>query len=224
MPKDQKNKTSKTVVVHQHIRHVPVSKRNPDGTTVVDQHLRHIQGRFLDQQLILDTFKNYDRKNLKFPAKNKLKLPDEDLYNEMIAVWCDYFTKTLPLKEALDPNMLKALIATESTFDPDSVNKKATGLTQITTSTLKILQDLDGEAKDFVFKDIRKKDLTDPNVSIALGARWLAYKKQYAEKILKRQATSDEVIQLYKGVLRDDSLKAKNIMERYREFYEKLKK
>ncbi len=45
----------------------------------------------------------------------------------MIAVWCDYFTKTLALKEALYPNMLKALIATESTFDPDAINKKATG-------------------------------------------------------------------------------------------------
>lgn len=44
-------------------------------------------------------------------------------------------------------------------------------ISQVTTSTLKILQDLGGESKDFVFKDIRKKDLKDPNVSIALGVR-----------------------------------------------------
>ena len=81
-----------------------------------------------------------------------------------------------------------------------------------------------GESKDFVFKDIRRKDLKDPNVSIALGVRWLAYKKQYAEKVLKRSATSDEVIQIYKGILNDKSKKAKDIMQKYREYYEKLEK
>lgn len=81
--------------------------------------------------------------------------------------------------------MIKALVASDSTFNPLAVNQKATGLTQITTDTLKILQDLAGESKDFVFKDISKADLKDPNVSVALGSRWLAYKKQYAEKILK---------------------------------------
>lgn len=49
------------------------------------------------------------------------------------------------------PDMVKALIASESTFKPEAVNKKATGLTQVTTDTLKILQDLSGESKDFVF-------------------------------------------------------------------------
>lgn len=120
--------------------------------------------------------------------------------------------------------MVKTLIASESTFNPKAVNAKATGLTQITTDTLRILHDLNGETKDFVFKDIKKKDLKDPNVSLALGVRWLAYKKQYAEKILKRAASSDEVIQVYKGILNDESDTAKRIMKNYRGFHEKLKK
>jgi hypothetical protein len=35
---------------------------------------------------------------------------------------------------------------------------------------------------------------------------------------------SDEVIQVYKGILNDEFKKANDIMKKYREFYEKLKK
>ncbi len=156
-------------------------------------------------KLIAEIFKKYNHKNILFPGKENLNIANEDRYDDLIAVWVDYFNKKLNLKSPLEPNMIKALIASESTFQPEITNKKATGLTQITTDTLKILQDLRGESKDFVFKDIRRNDLKDPNVAIALGVRWLGYKKQYAEKILKRAATSDEVIQVYKGILHDKS-------------------
>ncbi len=217
-------KKTKTVIVREHPRRVPISKKNPSGKTSVDRHLRHLDGQYLDLNLIDTTFKNYDKKNILYPAKGKLNLPDEDKYDDYIAIWVDYFSKKLNLKSPLDPDMIKALIASESTFNPNAVNANATGLTQVTTDTLKILQDLGGESKDFVFKDIRRKDLKDPNASIALGVRWLAYKKSYAEKVLKRAATSDEVIQVYKGILNDNSKTAKRIMKDYREFYEKLKK
>lgn len=223
MPVKQKIK-SKTVVVQEHSRRVPISNKNPSGRTIVDRHLRHIDGQYLDLNLINLIFKNYDKKNILYPAKGKLNLPNEDKYDDAIAIWVDYFNKKLNLKSPLDPDMIKALIASESTFKPNAVIAKATGLTQITTDTLKILQDLSGESKEFVFKDIRRKDLKDPIISVPLGVRWLAYKKQYAEKILKRAATSDEVIQVYKGILNDNSETAKRIMKDYRDFYEKLKK
>lgn len=217
-------KKPQTVVVREHPRRVPVSKKNPSGRTIVDRHLRHTEGRYLDLNLIDEIFRKYEKGEIPHPGKGKLLLPDEDKYDDYIAVWIDYFNKKLKLKSPLDPDMVKALIASESTFKPDAVNARATGLTQVTTDTLKILQDLSGESKDFVFKDISKKDLKNPNVSVALGVRWLAYKKQYAEKILKRTATSDEVIQIYKGILNDQSDTAKRIMKDYRGFYEKLKK
>ncbi len=217
-------KKSKTIIVRTHPRRVPLSKKNPAGITIVDQHPRHIDGQYLDLILIDDIFRKYDKKKILYPDSGKLFLPNEDLFDDYIAVWVDYFNKKLNLRFPIDPSMIKALIASESTFKPNAVNMNATGLTQITTDTLKILQDLMGESKDFVFKDIRKKDLKNPNVSIALGVRWLAYKKQYVEKILKRSATSDEVIQVYKGILNDKSKKAKKIMEKYRGYYEKLKK
>ncbi len=217
-------KKTKAVIVREHSRRVPISKKNPSGQTIVDRHLRHIEGQYLDLNLINVTFESYDKKNILYPAKGKLNLPNEDKYDDHIAIWVDYFNKKLNLTNPLDPDMVKALIASESTFKPNAVNVKATGLTQITVDTLNILQDLGGESKDFVFKDIRKKDLKDPNVSAALGVRWLAYKKSYAEKVLKRTATSDEVIQVYKGILNDKSTTAGKIMKKYRKFYEKLKK
>lgn len=224
----QKNKKlstkSKTVVVREHSRRVPLSKKNPMGRTIVDRHLRHIEGQYIDLEMIQKIFENYNKKSIIYPAKNKLNLPNEDKYDDLIAVWVDYFNKKLNPKTPLDPNIIKALIASESTFKSDAINKNATGLTQVTTETLKIIQDLEGETKDFVFKDIRKKDLKDPNVSISLGTRWILYKKLYADKILKRNATADEVIQVYKGILNDKSITAERIMKKYREFYEKLKK
>lgn len=219
---------SKTVFVREHVRRVAVSNKNPSGRTKVDRHLRHIDGKYLDLNLIDETFKKFlkdnHKKKIQYPAKAKLGLPDEDKYDDFIATWAAYFNQALNLKTHVDPDMVKALIASESTFKPNSVNKNATGLTQITTDTLEIVQDLSGEAKDFVFKDIRRKDLKDPNVSVAIGVRWLAYKKQYADKLLKKEATPDEVIQVYKGILNDKSSIAKRIMKDYRDFYEKLKK
>lgn len=217
-------KKSKTITVREHQRRVPVSEKNPTGVTVVDWHLRHIEGRYLDLKLIEDIFQKYDKRNISYPSKGKTDLPNEDKYDDHIAVWVDYFNRKLQLKDNIDPNMIKALIASESTFNSEAVNKNAIGLTQVTKDTLKILQDLDGEVRDFTFKDIRQKDLKDPNVSIALGVRWLAYKKLYAETVLRRPASSDEVIQVYKGILGDSSKTANAIMAKYRAFYDKLKK
>lgn len=48
-------KKSKVVVVREHPRRVPVSKKNPSGRTIVDRHLRHIEGQYLDLNLINET-------------------------------------------------------------------------------------------------------------------------------------------------------------------------
>lgn len=218
------SKNKKTTVVRSHTRRVPVSKKNPTGRTTVHKHLRHINGQYLDSNLINEIFKGYDKKSILFPKRDKLKIQNENEFDAYIAVWVDYFNQKLNLKNPIDPDMIKALIASESTFKTNATNKKATGLLQLTTDTLEILQDLDGEAKNFVFKDIKKNDLKNANICIALGVRWLAYKQAYAEKILNRKATSDEVIQIYKGILKDKSKDANKIMKKFREYHDKIKK
>jgi hypothetical protein len=216
-------KKPSTIFVKQHPRHVAVSAKNPKSITIVDPHERRVNLNILDLNTLSNILKEYNRKGIVLPAKGKLQIPSEDLFDDCIAVWVDYFNKKLNLNSPIDPDMIKALIASESSFKPLATNKTATGLTQITTATLKILLNQKGEVKDYLFKGLQKKNLNDPNVSIALGVRWIAYKKVYEDKLLNRNATSDEVIQLYKGILNDKSEKASEIMKNYREMYGKLK-
>ena len=55
-------KKSKTVIVKEHPRRVPVSKKNPKGRTIVDRHLRHIEGSYLNAKMIDHLTKKYNKK------------------------------------------------------------------------------------------------------------------------------------------------------------------
>lgn len=65
-------------------------------------------------------------------------------------MWTDYFNKKFNANPPLEPDVVKALISSESDFHPNPPgNRKiAIGIAQITKQTLKILQDPDGEAKE----------------------------------------------------------------------------
>lgn len=66
----------------------------------------------------------------------------------------------------------------------------ATGIAQITPETFKVLQAHKGEVTEFIFKDIRKKDLKNPNIAIPMAVRWLSRKKRLAEGKLERRASA----------------------------------
>lgn len=221
-----KKKTKRVVTVHKHPRHVPVSPKNPDGVTIVDQHLRRLKGTYLDPEEINSIFKNYDRNGLIYPSSGKLSIyKNSDKYNEIIAVWTDYFNKKFKADPILDPDIVKALIASESGFRADPPeNKKAFGISQITPSTLKILQDPNGEAKEFIFKKIRQKDLKDPDIAIPMSIRWLFRKRATAMNQLKRVPDHEELILEYKGLLKSNSEYKTNALNKYRDAYAKLKK
>ncbi|MCB0392678.1 MAG: transglycosylase SLT domain-containing protein [Bdellovibrionales bacterium] len=217
----------RTTIVREHPRHVPVSKKNPDGITIVDRHPRRLPGTYLDADEIKSTFKKHKRKGLVYPATKRLKeYKNADKYDELIAIWTDYFNKKFDANPPLDPDVVKALIGSESGFraDPAENRKIALGIIQITKPTLKILQDPGGEAKQFTFKDIRQKDLKDPAVSIPMGIRWLFRKRETAKSKLKRTPNHEELILEYKGLLKSKSDYKKAGLKKYRELYEKLKK
>ena len=209
----------KITTVRQHPMHVPVSEKNPSGTTIRDRHLRRLKGTYLDFTEVEEIFKNYDRKNIIYPAKNKLTQPNSDKYDEIIAVWCDYFNKKFSTNPPLEPNVVKALIASESDFILDPKNPKATGMTQITPETLKALLDPNGEVKEFIFKNIRKKDLKNPSVAIPMAVRWLSRKKRLAEGKLGRPATAEEIILEYKGLLKSKTQFKDKALEKFRKEY-----
>lgn len=217
-------KKKEVTAVREHPRHVPVSAKNPDGLTIVDEHLRRLKGTYLDPEEINSVFSNYDRKGLAYPTPGKLKHKNSDKYDETIAVWTDYFNKTFGANPSLDPDVVKALIASESGFrlDPPE-NKIALGIAQITKQTWRILQDPKGEAKDFIFNKIRQKDLKDPNIAIPMATRWLFRKKIIARNKLGREPDTEELILEYKGLLKSKSEYKKRALEKFKEEYDLLK-
>lgn len=218
-------KLKKTTTVHEHPMHVPVSRKNPTGITTRHQHKRRVYTSTNAEEL-KEIFSSYSKKKVTYPSTGRLQnFPNSDLFDDLIAVWCDYFNQKFPPKppEApLDPNIIKALIASESSFNTKAKNQNAHGIAQITTSTLKILQDPDGEAKDFLFKDIRQKDLYDPEIAIPLATRWLFRKKATATDRLGHSPSTEELILEYKGLLRSKTDYHKNALDSFRKSYEKL--
>jgi hypothetical protein len=116
------------------------------------------------------------------------------------------------------------LIASESSFEKSPENPKAIGIAQITPGTLKALLDPEGEAKDFIFKGIRQKDLKDPEIAIPMGIRWIFRKRRLAAGKLGRTPTADEIILEYKGLLRSTSRYQERALASFRKYYGRLKK
>lgn len=221
-----KKTRKKVTIVREHPLHVPISEKNPTGITIRDRHLRRLKGTYLGVPDIESIFKNYDRKDIVYPSKGRLEeYKDADEYDDIIAVWTDYFSKKFSAESPLDPDIVKALIASESGFRADPrENKKAIGIMQIIPNTLKIVQDSTGEAKEFIFNKIRQKDLKNPNIAIPIGIRWIFRKRATAMNQLKRMPSHEELILEYKGLLKSDSEYKKSGLKKYRESYEKLKK
>lgn len=127
-------------------------------------------------------------------------------YDLIIAGWTKYWNDVLNPSIPLDPNLVKALIATESSFVREATifaGKKAgyaRGLMQVTDWTLEILRDEKGELRDHLL-NLYQKDMIDPNFSICAGIRWLFRKKQIAKAKLKREATWMEAAADYKSYL-----------------------
>jgi membrane-bound lytic murein transglycosylase MltF len=135
----------------------------------------------------------------------------------------------LQAKDPLDPDLVKALVATESSFNADAkvrAGKKAgwaRGLMQVTDATLRTLKDEDGELRDHLV-NINQTDMTDPNANLAAGIRWLFRKKETASSKLGREATWEEAIADYKSYLKDMKKgKTPRSIRDLREFYGRLK-
>jgi hypothetical protein len=215
----------KVTTVKEHPRKVPVSKKNPTGITIVDKHPRRLDGTYLDRKEIDKIIKNYDLKKLIYPKSDKLNMySDSDKYDELIAIWTDYFNKKFPSDSLLDPDVVKALIGSESDFKLDPVNPAAFGIAQITKETFKALQDPEGEVKEFIFTKFTLKDLKDPNVAIPMAIRWLFRKKKLAQGKLGKEPNAEEIILEYKGLLKSTSKYKDKALKKFRELYALLKK
>ncbi len=141
------------------------------------------------------------------PKDDALDNDDGNKFDTLIRGWTKYWNETLSSEDPLDPNLVKALIATESSFNPKRTNRlkgvnRAIGLMQVTNGTRKILADENGELKDRLV-NLTENDAFEPNLNIAAGVRWLYQKKKLASVKLQREATWEEAVAEYKSYLKD---------------------
>ncbi len=219
--------------VRAHPLHVPPSKKHPAGSVTI-RHVHCANNPTGKDQLYPDEIQEIAKQNFS-KVKNKpcpltLPFPNGSKYDDLIAGWTQYWNDVFGPSESLDPNLIKALIASESSFNPTLLANKrdsnsARGLMQITNKTRKILENELGELKDH-YLTITKNDLNDPNINISAGIRWLFQKKLLASNRLGRPATCEEAVAEYKGVLKDfvaGKTQAKKLMDRFKKYFETLK-
>jgi len=164
------------------------------------------------------------------PVNYDLDFPNGNLFDTFIRGWTRFWNEVMRPVTPLDPNFVKALIATESGFraninTKDSAkNGYARGLMQVLDSSLKILGDKRGELEDH-FVHVNQKDIHEPNLNIAAGIRWLFEKKRLASSKLNREASWEEAVANYKGILRrlinDPDHPPKSIRD-LRDYYKRL--
>ncbi len=216
-----------------HPLHVKPSIKNPDGITT--RHGHCVKNPTRKDQLYKDEIDEiaeaHFRKLTGAPVNDNLDYDNGNSFDAIIRGWTRYWNDVFKPKEKLDPNLIKALIATESSFIKKQDTKvpgrkiKARGLMQITDETLKILTDEKGELKDH-FITLNRDDLDEPNSNICAGIRWLFTKKELASWRLKRDATWEEAVEEYKGVLAQrlsGKPYNKNIMPNFRKILMRLK-
>ncbi|MDD4973727.1 MAG: transglycosylase SLT domain-containing protein [Bacteriovorax sp.] len=201
----------------------------------VDGHCRknkskkdQLKGDEIDLISNHDLFKHPQLKatpnNLGFEKVGKNGNQFDDLINGWVAYWNDVFKTDPPLH----PNFVKALMATESGFNPKSIapnkNKKigfARGLMQVTERTQRQLAGDEKELKDHLVI-LDDEEVWDPNKNICAGVRWLFRKREILKSQIKRDPTWKEVLMGYKGKATSQTKKNQEIRNNLSDFFKKL--
>ena len=131
--------------------------------------------------------------------------------------------------DALSPNLVKALIASESSFivttDRKDVPGDPRGLTQITEQTRSILSNIHSPELHDYYTMLKADELFDASANICAGVRWLFHKRHLLFNKQKRHPiTWDGAIANYKSAWREDIREQNNTnaMVRFHEKYDWL--
>lgn len=196
--------------VRAHPRRVKVGTTHPDGLASVREHCRRNpsgKDQLYPKEIPwmvesgLQALKPSD-----FPGKLSAPSNAND-HDASIAFWTRYWNEIFRPVNPLSPNVVKALFASESSFNsevkPQRVSQRnfARGPLQITDQTRKVLGDEHGELADH-YLTLDKDDVLDPQIALAAAVRWLFHKRETARRYLKRDASWEEAVADYKGYLR----------------------
>ena len=137
-------------------------------------------------------------------SSNTLGYKKGSEFDHVIDGWVTYWNDILKSKVPLDPDFVKVMIATESSFNTKSkafAGKRAgyaRGLMQVTDQTLKYLKGHKTEARNQTII-LDEEDMNDPVLNIAAGVRWLYRKKEIADSRYKGESSWLKSVMLYKG-------------------------
>lgn len=222
--------------VKAHALHIPPSKNNPHGKIVTRKAhcAKCTSSRDTLSYDELQCIAQSRFSELEGPptAKALKKFDNADEFDMHIRGWTQYWNSVFNSSEPLDPNLVKALIASESSFRvvlrTPTKNPKlgdACGLMQLTNSTIRILRNHRGEIKEH-FIAVSDDEIFDPSANICAGIRWLFRKKVTAAARLKHPATWDDSVAEYKGILKgiieNKNPDPKGEMKIFRGFYQQL--
>lgn len=149
-----------------------------------------------------------------------------NLYDHLIQGWTQYWSDILSPGDPLDPKLVKALIASESGFNPEAWNKesgpaRARGLMQVRDDSLRFLSNDGKDLKDH-FANFQEDDMLNPNYSICAGIRWMYRKKEIAESRAGHPISWREAVIEYKGYRKDQKKKGMEIFDaHYKELISK---
>ena len=217
--------------VKTHPMHVKASKAHPRGS-MATRHSHCAKNPSGKDHLFPEEIQEIAQQNFtqvkNLPCPLDLDFSKGNDFDILIAGWVQYWNEVLTPSEPLDPNLVKALIATESKFDEKSIfnpknSNSARGLMQINNQGRKSLGDARGELKDH-FVSVTKADLNDPNINICSGIRWLFNKKRLASSKLNHEASWLETVAEYKGFSKAEPKRRKQLLERFLDKYEVLSK
>ncbi|MEQ1664204.1 MAG: transglycosylase SLT domain-containing protein, partial [Bdellovibrionales bacterium] len=157
-----------------HPLRVPPSRKNPAGYTTTRGGHCHGNPSHKDSIYAVEigeiASQNFSSL-FGLPTPNALGFKNGNSYDDLIRGWTKYWNEVFNPKEPLDPDLVKALIATESGFKPGVIVKvgktknRARGLMQVTDETQKILGNPKGELKDQLVH-VDQEDMSDPNQNI----------------------------------------------------------
>jgi hypothetical protein len=219
-------------LVREHVVHTHPSKTHPHGTeTICHEHCaNNPSGKdelsFAEIKFISHTY-FADLSGPPTPYMLTKKFRHADQYDSEIRGWVQYWNDIFKPEEPLDADIVKALIATESSFDPKpEAHPHVYGLMQLRGDTHQYLSGKKHDLRDH-FVCVSTDELWDPSCNICSGVRWLFRKRETATALLKRRATWEETVEDYKAIL---SLRIHKKpynpkpMEDFREYYDILKR
>jgi len=193
-------------LVREHVVQVPSSKKHPEGRSSV-WHVHCAKNPSGKDELSYAEIKYIEATYFSdlqgLPTQGVLtkEFPNADKYDFEIRGWTQYWNDIFKLNDPLDPNVVKALIATESSFDPKpKKHAYVYGLMQIIGQTHQFLCGAKHELRDH-YVCVSTIELLDESANICAGVRWLFRKKETASALLQRKASWEETVEDYKAIL-----------------------